>query len=173
MLKKRKKCASCGKLFLPAIQATGRNRARCKKCNADAAKIYRRRYRRKIKLMERKRYRSEARSQKSKVWGRKSKLSKFGLNQESYEIILESQNGVCAICKKPEQSVSSKLTFKGERKTKNLAVDHCHKTRYVRGLLCSKCNSALGQFNDDVGLLINAITYLELHNTAIARKRRA
>ena len=44
---------------------------------------------------------------------------------------------------------------------KRLAVDHCHKTGKIRGLLCTKCNIGLGYFNDDVILLKNSIRYLE------------
>ena len=43
-----------------------------------------------------------------------------------------------------------------------LAVDHNHKTGRVRGILCSFCNTALGKFDDSVGLLARAIEYLEV-----------
>lgn len=42
-----------------------------------------------------------------------------------------------------------------------LGVDHCHITGKVRGLLCMKCNSAIGFFNDDINLLQLAIKYLK------------
>lgn len=42
-----------------------------------------------------------------------------------------------------------------------LEVDHNHSTGEVRGVLCSRCNGALGQFLDDKALLVKAITYLE------------
>lgn len=44
---------------------------------------------------------------------------------------------------------------------KRLHFDHCHKTNKHRGWLCSKCNSALGTFGDDLESLMNGpIEYL-------------
>jgi hypothetical protein len=71
----------------------------------------------------------------------------FDLTPEQYTEMLESQNGVCSICKQPENG-------------KSLAVDHCHKTGEIRGLLCGKCNRGLGFFNDSKHLLSRAMEYL-------------
>jgi hypothetical protein len=79
-----------------------------------------------------------------------SKLqSAFGITLEEYNAFFSNQKGACAICQKhPQQN------------KKRLAVDHCHKTQKVRGLLCSTCNQAIGLFKDDVSLLQSAILYL-------------
>lgn len=66
---------------------------------------------------------------------------------KSFEQMLKEQNGLCLICKKEPQK-------------KELAVDHCHLTDKVRGLLCTNCNLGLGYFNEDVELLRAAIEYL-------------
>lgn len=66
---------------------------------------------------------------------------------EQYEELLVAQGGVCAICL--------------EDCVKSLAVDHDHKTKTVRGLLCMKCNTALGAFKEDPSLLEKAIAYLK------------
>ena len=44
---------------------------------------------------------------------------------------------------------------------RRLAIDHDHVTGQVRGLLCYRCNSAIGLFKDDVTVLRRAILYLE------------
>lgn len=78
--------------------------------------------------------------------------SKYGITIDDYERMFESQNGVCLICGKPPT---------GNTTTKMLAVDHCHKTGLVRGLLCHKHNSAIGLLDDDIELVRAALRYLE------------
>ena len=75
------------------------------------------------------------------------KLKKFGINVNQYELMLKEQNGKCYICNLEDKSGA-------------LAVDHCHDTGNVRGLLCRSCNNGLGRFKDDVNLLERAIVYL-------------
>lgn len=89
-----------------------------------------------------------------KCWERRLKL--YGLDPDKYEKILESQNGVCAICGKPETS----KTRNGIRK---MSVDHNHQTGKVRSLLCRNCNMAIGNFKEDVEILKKAVAYLEFH----------
>lgn len=72
----------------------------------------------------------------------------FGMTLENYSSLFERQNGLCAICQK-------------EEKKKRLSIDHDHKTKKVRGLLCSQCNSAIGLFSDNIVLMKNAIAYLK------------
>jgi Recombination endonuclease VII len=49
----------------------------------------------------------------------------------------------------------------GNRSTRAMAVDHCHDTGRVRGVLCNKCNLALGGFDDSIEMLQKAIKYLK------------
>lgn len=79
----------------------------------------------------------------------------YKISLDEYNQMLLDQDLVCAICKKEEVSVDSK---KG--KIRDLAVDHCHTTGKVRGLLCWKCNTSLGKFKDSVENLQRAIDYL-------------
>jgi hypothetical protein len=74
----------------------------------------------------------------------------YGITYAEYEAMLEAQGGGCAICgQTPEQE--------GRR----LPIDHCHTTNKVRGVLCTKCNQALGMMDDDTNRLAKAIQYLQ------------
>ena len=77
---------------------------------------------------------------------------RYGISYTEYCDMLDEQRGGCAICKSPNAQSS--------RTNGNLFVDHCHSTQKVRGLLCSKCNHAVGLFNDNAELLKTAINYL-------------
>ncbi len=54
------------------------------------------------------------------------------------------------------------------RSDRPLAIDHCHITLTIRGMLCTGCNRALGGFRDDPEILRAAIAYLEAHDPASA-----
>lgn len=85
----------------------------------------------------------------SRAHGHAMKLKKYGLTPEEYDVILESQEGACAIC--------GSLPPNGM----HLSVDHNHNTDVVRGLLCSKYNTMLGFANDSSEVLLRASAYLE------------
>jgi hypothetical protein len=81
---------------------------------------------------------------------RNQKLKKrYGITLDMYAEILASQNGVCAICE-----------YAPSADEKALAVDHCHKTLRIRGLLCQWCNRGLGYFKDNTKVMKKAIEYL-------------
>lgn len=75
--------------------------------------------------------------------------------------MLKNQNDVCAICKKPESIVNSVTN----KTPKRLAIDHCHKSGIVRGLLCHRCNVSIGAMNESIELMEAAIDYLKFHKT--------
>ena len=79
---------------------------------------------------------------------------RYGLTHEEYSKMWESQGGCCRVCGQPES-----VKFKGAIKL--LAVDHCHKTSKIRGLLCNNCNRAIGMLKDDPEILRKAASYLE------------
>jgi len=70
------------------------------------------------------------------------RLAKYGITAEQYEEMNRLQGGRCLICGQAERG-----TRRGIPKT--LAVDHDHDTGEIRGLLCSKCNTAIGLLDDD------------------------
>jgi hypothetical protein len=80
----------------------------------------------------------------------------YGITKEEYGEMLQDQDGKCAICKR-EESACASIT----KKVRALAVDHCHVTGNVRGLLCRACNLGIGHFGDNLGTLEEAIKYLE------------
>lgn len=76
---------------------------------------------------------------------------RYGIGLEEYEKLLAQQNYSCKICgtKKP-----------GRKDVKRFAVDHCHKTNKIRGLLCMACNTAIGLLNEDPKFFDAAQSYL-------------
>lgn len=79
----------------------------------------------------------------------------YGISLEEYNLMLDEQGGVCAICKLPERRKHPKTSD-----PMLLAVDHDHITGQVRALLCSTCNIMLGHAQDDISILTSAIQYL-------------
>ena len=74
---------------------------------------------------------------------------KYGLTIEERNAMLETQGGVCAVCEQVETA------------RRGWAVDHCHKTGKVRGILCQACNLVLGHADDDIERLQRMIDYLD------------
>ena len=85
---------------------------------------------------------------------------RYGITEEDYEELLVKQKYSCKICgQKPDKSQT--LPDKSQTEPdKPLYVDHCHQTKAIRGLLCHKCNIALGHMNDDPEQLERAANYL-------------
>lgn len=79
---------------------------------------------------------------------RENNLKKFGIGVEQYDALLISQNKGCAIC--GGQNSNGRA----------LAVDHCHKTGKIRGLLCSGCNRGIGLLGDSSCRLKLAAEYV-------------
>lgn len=79
----------------------------------------------------------------------------FGITIETYDAMKVTQNNLCAICGKPETSTHN------NGKIKELAVDHCHSTGKIRGLLCWVCNTGIGKLLHSPDLLRKAAAYIE------------
>lgn len=103
----------------------------CMPCNHEYGKKY---------------YQDNKNKERQKLYLKNRRLSAFGLDSESFDKILESQNGLCAICKVPS--------------LKTLHVDHNHSSGKVRGLLCFKCNVAVGLLKDNIENTKSLLEYL-------------
>ena len=112
---------------------------RCKRCKGQAFKEWKQR---------------NPGFDKRRYWANKDKererhlIRKYGVTLEHYQQLLTEQNGLCAICGKPEPT------------HKMLDVDHDHATGEVRGLLCTSCNRVLGHAHDSEERLLAAVSYL-------------
>jgi hypothetical protein len=74
----------------------------------------------------------------------------FGLTESQYEQLLRSRRKTCAVCLRPPPPGKPVLV-----------LDHDHRTKVLRGFLCSKCNLALGLLNDSPAILRRLAAYLE------------
>ena len=77
----------------------------------------------------------------------RKRQKQYGLAPHEYKMLFDRQGGACAICAEPPTG-------------KDLAVDHDHITGRVRGLLCGRCNRAIGLFKDSIPTMGAAIAYL-------------
>ena len=83
-----------------------------------------------------------------------SKLKRaYGITFDEYEELLSKQNKKCAIC-----GIDNNGKYRN--KPRAFAVDHCHTTGKIRGLLCSDCNTGIGLLKDNINFLQSAIKYL-------------
>jgi hypothetical protein len=121
--------------------------AQTKEEKAAYQKAYRAKYREKLNAYNRK-YNKDYQTRNKDQYAATQRKSKYGLTQDEYDALKEKQEGKCAIC---------------GCVPKKLCVDHDHQSGKVRGLLCNKCNVALGQLNDDAILLRCAAQYIETH----------
>lgn len=129
--------------------------SRCKECRKAYAKVYHKKNKDRINAKD-KRYREENRDRV--LDSRLRHL--YNISLEQYNKMLEEQDYVCAICKR--HNITGKA----------LSVDHNHKCcpgkrscgDCVRALLCFKCNTTLGQFEDDEGYLQETLNYIKKYN---------
>lgn len=87
--------------------------------------------------------------------------TRYGITEEQFKGFLKKQNNKCAICLKEL-----------DQDRKMFCVDHCHKTKIVRGLLCSRCNWGLGSFLDNTDSLKKAIEYINKFNKLLIKAKK-
>lgn len=86
-----------------------------------------------------------------KVKKNKAAATRVRIHADHYKVLFDLQSGRCAIC-----GTDSGSNGRGDK----LAVDHCHDSGNIRGLLCHRCNTALGLFRDKIEILEAASAYL-------------
>lgn len=132
-----KRCSKCHEL-LPAadyhrnVRAADGLQDRCKSCRSASNREWR------AKNPERVRHHNARRIE-----------FVYGITRAQWEIMYEEQGGRCAACR---------AAFSEESPPN---VDHCHESGQVRGLLCRKCNLALGYVGDRSEVLLQLVAYLE------------
>lgn len=104
-----------------------------------------------------KEYRMKKPRNRKGIWDTYNLQRSYNISKADYLAMSEKQGGVCAICQRPEQAT------RGTGASIRLSVDHDHKTHIVRGLLCQKCNAAVGMLDDSVALAQSLIDYLNQH----------
>lgn len=109
---------------------------KCRDCSKQYAAIYRRENYDEIKRKDRERNRHNPNKYMQKM---------YGISPTQFIQMVKSQGGRCLIC---------------DRESLRLHIDHNHKTKEVRGLLCPTCNRGLGMFYDNPELLEEAAHYL-------------
>lgn len=132
----RKTCTLCGhrKPLDSFPRASGRKdgrRSRCRPCHAKSVRDWQQTPKQRAARLAR------------------ARLKAYGVSEDEYLARLDQQSGTCAICRE--------VCSTG----KNLAVDHDHSTGAVRGLLCARCNTGIGNLRDRPDLLRQAVEYLE------------
>jgi hypothetical protein len=80
----------------------------------------------------------------------RARVRKYGLSVPQYTAMVAQQNGICAVC--------LKVPEKGRM---GLCIDHDHRRRKLRSLLCGRCNLGVGNFKDDSAALRRAGDYVD------------
>lgn len=136
-------CGSCqsvkpaGEFFANKNQADGLQ-GHCKQCGREKQASWR----------------ANNREKHNRLCADARRKKRLGIEPSKYDALLEAQGGCCAICK------GLCITKTGTGIQKSLAVDHDHETGAVRGLLCARCNTALGLLGDDPVRVAAALAYV-------------
>jgi hypothetical protein len=137
-------CTKCGEAKEPTafhLAGSGRRRPDCKSCRLNQTRGQALSW-------------WQANKERAHAIKRKHVLkTQYGMTPAEHDLLLASQGGVCAICGASESTVRN-------GKVQRLTVDHDHQTGVVRGLLCNRCNRALGLFGDDPIVMRRALSYV-------------
>ena len=79
---------------------------------------------------------------------RRTTISRYGLTEGELSVLWQAQGAACASCGAREHG------------GRNWHIDHCHDTQVVRGVLCHRCNVALGMLRDDAERVLALFHYI-------------
>ena len=169
----KRACTRCGEIkditeFSPSKRGKDGRRSHCHTCccisskewrskNADKVRktiaLYRKNNPEKIKEW------AKRNPEKIKAKSRKQDLKRnHNITQKEYEMLLNSQDGKCAICHTDRPNC---------RNVEHLSVDHDHETGRIRGLLCQNCNLGIGHLKDNTTILESALFYLKERSSIV------
>ncbi len=158
-----KRCTKCGELkpeteFYPAKGCKDGLRGDCKACHKARTKLWHQENREKSVAKTRRwqqknpdkmrEYRIRTREARSLQMRKLHLRRTFGMTIDDYSAILDAQEGGCAIC--------------GDQPAEGQSFHIDHNDDGVRGILCVRCNNALGQLKDDPELMLRAAEYTTL-----------
>jgi hypothetical protein len=83
------------------------------------------------------------------------RMRRYGLSAQEFHDLVAGQGGLCAVCGRAFADLPAK----------QVAIDHCHCTSRVRGILCQACNTMLGHARDSADILRKGAAYLETNTT--------
>ena len=126
-----------------------------KKKNREKRNAYKKEWRNKNKHKAKEYYEKVYKFKEDKNKTRDNRFKRtYGISLDDYNQMLIDQKGCCLICEKHASELN-----------KSLAIDHCHKTGKIRGLLCSRCNVGIGLLEEDLKIFENCIKYLKNAHT--------
>jgi hypothetical protein len=164
--KTHKTCRGCNQSFpiesfnwRPTAHGVPKRRSRCKECDRHSAKEARINWspeQREHHRKKKKAYDTDiVNKPKARRWALRTNWKARGFHPDEIECLYAIKPQQCEICK---------------RKRK-LVLDHCHKSKKIRGWLCGTCNLAIGQLNDNPEYCARAAEYLRKHSKRTVAKK--
>lgn len=150
-------CIDCGSEFT-YDHRRGPTRSRCDACtiarrkqqNRERAARYRAADPERVREQQNRSNRKRLSNPEHLRWKREDAMRRaYGLEPSDFAALVEAQKGRCAICGGHPNGPGNRLH-----------VDHCHDSKRVRGLLCAKCNTAIGLLDDDPARADAVASYL-------------
>jgi uncharacterized protein (DUF2461 family) len=91
----------------------------------------------------------------------------YGMTPEQFNEMRAKQDYRCAICRRHEDEIYAPRTGRARADgtwtmPPKLQVDHCHRSKVVRALLCGPCNATVGAAEEDAARLRACADYVDM-----------